>query len=162
MLKYFIKCFIINLLIVCCLSCAEKHKRTFNIDTALLPYVNMWINDTHAMRQMSIEFIDNASYAGQCSKWTTWSSDDMNYVTYYEIHINKQWYSGANNIQRKQVLYHELAHCVLDKGHNDSMIALDFIMCPKSIMNTHEFGPILAVNCFEKYFEYYINEILGR
>lgn len=35
----------------------------------------------------------------------------------YKIEINREWWSTENSVNKRQLMYHELAHCVINKDH---------------------------------------------
>lgn len=39
----------------------------------------------------------------------------------YNIEINKEWWDTAEDADRKQLMFHELAHCLIDKEHVDDI-----------------------------------------
>jgi len=55
--------------------------------------------------------IANAGVAGQCS----WHSSQPNLVT-----IDTPFWNTASKTLREWVMYHELGHCILNRGHNES------------------------------------------
>lgn len=38
----------------------------------------------------------------------------------YKIQINKDWWDGAAEFEKRQLMYHELAHCVINRQHVDN------------------------------------------
>lgn len=56
----------------------------------------------------SIDFIDNSKeYIGVCM----WRYNG------YKIFINREWWNKAIEPEKRQLMYHELAHCVINKMH---------------------------------------------
>ena len=89
-----------------------------NIDPALQPYVEGYYNtikDRCPQRtkdlsdRYTIEFISRSDeYIGQCRYK----------INGYKVLINKEWWDNNNNESQKiQLVYHELAHCVIYKAH---------------------------------------------
>lgn len=81
--------------------------------------------------------------AGTCTMW----SDG-----YREIQIDPKYWNKIDRSHRLQLIAHEIGHCDYDLDHDDSMSEDN---CPMSAMNGTNFGG----ECFEKYFDYYMEEI---
>ena len=86
--------------------------------------------------------------------------------------------SGAktyNNLWKKELVYHELGHCLLGKNHSEKTLSDGFVgtverfafnigwwtpkgylkdKCPASLMHPYMVGPY----CFGKHYDYYIAE----
>lgn len=98
----------------------------------------------------------------------------------YEVDINQKWWvENASPLQRYELVFHELGHCILKRGHTeepegDSFLAwlerLGFKVglfevkdrlydgCPSSIMHPHSINEY----CINQHFFYYIEELFGR
>ncbi len=109
----------------------------------------------------------NPLYAGVCNKYPDGTR---------EIFINKEYWGEVSssesqtrldiiNSRRRLLLFHELGHCILNRGHQDNTVG-DFIKgsgqdsyinkkLKISIMNTH----LISINIYEKYREGYIKEL---
>jgi hypothetical protein len=57
---------------------------------------------------------------------------------YNEILIKKSYWISAGEMRRKQLIYHELGHCELERSHKDTSVELDRIR-PLSIMKSNAF-----------------------
>lgn len=69
------------------------------------------------------------------------------------IEIDPNWWSWSGDVDREILIFHELGHCVLDQhGHRDFRLTDG---CPGSIMDTYHIG----ANCYEKHYDYYIEEM---
>lgn len=57
----------------------------------------------------TIDFIpDNKTYVGVC----------MLRLHGFRLHVNREWWDNeASLLDKRQLIYHELSHCVLDKDH---------------------------------------------
>lgn len=67
------------------------------------------------------------------------------------------WYRNGRKSDMEQLLFHELAHCLLNRGHNNAMVAAtDYAsQIPVTIMNAHH----LDTNEYESNYPYYIDEL---
>lgn len=83
--------------------------------------------------------------AGTCTKWTD---------GYREIQIDKDYWEQIDEAHRLELLAHEIGHCDYDLEHNNEMSEDN---CPMSIMYDTNFGN----PCFDRYFDYYMEEIHG-
>lgn len=71
-----------------------------------------------------------------------------------EIKINIEWWSTADYYGREQLVFHELGHCVLNRGHNDLPAKDQWGMNKNSsIMNSFHF------NYYKDYYADYIIEL---
>lgn len=71
-----------------------------------------------------------------------------------DIEIDEAWWWNASYLDRELVIFHELGHCVLDQmDHRDFKLSNG---CSGSIMNTYHIGAY----CYEKHYDYYIEELL--
>lgn len=77
-----------------------------------------------------------------------------------QILLSKKVWESPNikNIYREYLLFHELAHCVLDRSHTDLHItSFNNLLIPKSIMNSS----ITNINHYNENYEYYIEELFN-
>lgn len=91
-------------------------------------------------------------HAGVCIKWTN---------GYREININKIYWDSINELQREQLIYHELGHCVLDLGHVDNHFWSFIWRCPVSIMRSWAFSSREVDKCYDREYNYYMNELFN-
>lgn len=71
-------------------------------------------------------------------------------VCYYQdnlIRINRLTWQRLTKSQREQTIHHELGHCLLNQGHNDTDI---------NLMNSAGF---LTTEQFKKYYDYYVRRL---
>lgn len=92
------------------------------VNPELAPYVNDYYNIVHKFcpdKQEKetnfyiISFVDSMSdyNIGVC----------YHQINGYQIEINRKFWLTASNLDRRQLLYHELAHCVINKPHVEDM-----------------------------------------
>lgn len=73
-----------------------------------------------------------------------------------EIVLDKEFWDSTNEIKRKELLFHELGHCILDKRHDKTIINPPGR--PKSIMYPY----VISTYWIENYFEEYIAELFSN
>lgn len=77
-----------------------------------------------------------------------------------QILLSKKVWESPNikNIYREYLLFHELAHCVLDRSHTDLHItSFNNLLIPKSIMNSS----MTNINHYNENYEYYVEELFN-
>jgi hypothetical protein len=119
------------------------------IDPEIKPYIQMFENEYgKSLGRLTVQFaptLDNAS--GMCLQH--WRS----------VVIKKEHWDKYNGLQREQLIFHELGHCVLGiRGHNNNMT--DY--CPDSIMHENIFNEWQSENCYAEDRDYYIAELFNR
>ena len=72
------------------------------------------------------------------------------------IEIQREYFDGLDYAGKEQLLYHELAHCILDKGHNDGYRTNN---CPESIMNSFIFSKNEIRYCYSPEKNFYLDEL---
>lgn len=71
------------------------------------------------------------------------------------VRIDPTFWKTAVEVQRQELIFHELGHCILNRDHNNAQFADH---CPKSIMNEYTTTP----SCYVKHYEELIQELRGR
>lgn len=71
------------------------------------------------------------------------------------VYINETWWNAKEESDRRVLLYHELTHCVFQRGHESRKFANGM---PYSIMSP-VINPVLRF--YKKYERYYLNEIIN-
>lgn len=97
------------------------------------------------------------------------------------IQINEYWWKeNTNELEREQLIFHELAHCILYEHHTQPTSSEGFMgwvegkmfdwgffkarkkylrdYCPSSYMNPS----VLGRECISKHYDYYIEELFKR
>lgn len=91
----------------------------------------------------------NPKYAGVCLKYSN---------GYREIQINSTHWKNYSLEQKEQLVYHELGHCVLNRGHNDKLMEAN-TNCPDSIMRSYMFNLSEINNCYLPEYNHYMEEL---
>lgn len=71
------------------------------------------------------------------------------------IKIDPRFWERAPEELREALMYHELGHCILRRGHVDEKREDG---CYKSLMSTY----IVSRTCYIKHYESYLNELVER
>lgn len=79
-------------------------------------------------------------------------------VAHHVIIDRTHWIYGLTEGKRKELIYHELGHCLLSLGHTEGMVRYQGEDIPKSIMS----AVILDDYLFTTYETYYINELFSE
>lgn len=151
------------------------------INEEFRPYLNGFVKEAKAhgvsldpdkARKLSMEFsfhLASNDSEGQCNQDSG------------ELRIVESYWITATEAQREMVVYHELGHCLLGRGHEDGQLPLaSGGYTFKSIMNTYPdslfyrqptlddvnsqqlvFAPKSKNNFYNKFHEFYMNELFG-
>lgn len=85
-------------------------------------------------------------YAGVCLVYSN---------GYREIQINKNAWDRYSYEQKEQLIYHELGHCVFNKGHDNTTRE----NCPNSIMRSYMFSQYEINECYLPEYEHYMHNL---
>jgi hypothetical protein len=70
------------------------------------------------------------------------------------IHISREYWDRASEVNRWELVFHELGHCFFRfRAHYDDLFSDN---CPKSIMHSKI---MITDRCFDKHFEHYYKEL---
>lgn len=153
MLRFFSLC---SLLIL--VGCGKNYNPNLNrphVNTSLEAYVNRFVQVAEslgrpvALGRIQVEFVETmeGNVIGKCYPG----------LMTPRIEINRSYWErpGVSNARRESLMFHELGHCILGRGHDDSLISgygLD-----KSIMNSIA----LPSGHYENNWNYYMDELFG-
>lgn len=72
------------------------------------------------------------------------------------IEIDNNYWNSVEDSFREELIFHELGHCILDRGHDEELISSNSYLgkIPKSIMYPFVFGYE-----YERYENYYLEEL---
>lgn len=118
-------------------GCALPQNKV-QIDSRLKPYVDAFVSDASSLGLhikitdliVTIQTMDNKTIAF-CEYGMT--NKIVFNQSYYEYYLSQEMFADI-----EQVMYHELGHCVLGRGHYDELYYPDNY--PKSVMNTYHFS----------------------
>lgn len=174
-----IKYFTIFLLILtsCASSNVRLKKRYKDIDSRFEPYIAEFIHESDGKITrkdfknftMGIRTYPNGeSVVGTCHYGVN------------EVDISdRYWRSSTSMSQRLELIFHELGHCILKRGHTETKHNGTFLAwlervafklgiftkkkglpdgCPASFMHPY----VLGERCINKHFDYYMDELFER
>lgn len=106
------------------------------IDPALQPYYQGFLKESelrnnHWSKLVSVSMTFNEENSGALGVCT------VLFGFQNKITINKKYWNSLNETQKEMTVYHELAHCILLKGH--SLEERNQTLMSKSIFNHHEY-----------------------
>lgn len=144
------------LLLTACNRKLELSKEVY-IDIELAPYVTEFVADSVAVGRPV--FIDNlivkfqsglgGDVLGECQDANGGTEGTPN------IYINSDNWDEQSAISKKAIMYHELGHCVLFLGHDETMININGYLIAKSIM----YPWIQADNIYRDHWNSYVYEL---
>lgn len=168
-----IRFFALLLLLFSTSSCAEFSltKKFTSIDEEMRPYVDEFVmmsggtvtqQDVKNLTTGFYEPNEDSNAIGLC-----------NYLT-YEISIKGSYWKAAGHLDRMEIMFHELGHCIKSRQHtaakdsfwHDLLFDLGLFTqqenlrdgCPASLMHPYVVGWF----CFNKHYNYYIDELFLR
>lgn len=106
----------------------------------IVPPLNMGLGTLKYISEfMNIE--DSSFIVGLCNRL----------ITPANIVFDDKWWNDATFFQREQLVFHELGHCVLNRGHKDSKVITTLGEIPSSIMYDHVIEPEIYVRHRNEY-----------
>jgi len=107
-------------LILLLASCAKDEGPQYFVDGSIRPYFERFMDEA-ALRNLNIDLdsmmisgdirvINSQNVIGQCGH--TESEPSV-------VIVDKFYWDAADDLEREFVIFHELGHCALFKGHND-------------------------------------------
>ena len=147
-----------------CVSCGlkkEKKITKYNVNPELQPYVttfqsklsragqNSKINDLEAHFSDSLGTSSSGTVIGTCQtqKRTKDTGLVVEVIETPIIKINRAWWKYASDASREELMYHELGHCIIKRGH-DSVITDGFA---RSIMYPLHLGEDIYTSRYSLY-----------
>lgn len=126
-------------------GCARgNHHDIVGIDSTFQPYYDSFGATYGIYVGVPIGFMTLAApMDGQCRTYND---------GYRQIAIDPTYWQSASEADRKNVIWHELGHCLFNRLHNRLTLSDG---CPKSIMNPYTFGD----PCMTRHFAEYVQEL---
>lgn len=118
-------------------------------DPVFIQYIERFENDTQRTVTVPITFMSNKEYAGWCKTYSN---------GYRLIEIDHEYWQNSDDLAKEQLIYHELGHCVLNRGHSNTLVPHPEYgyNIPNSIMYFRAFGGSLF---YGDYRSHYIEEL---
>lgn len=128
------------------LGCGPQNSR---IEQSFQDYVNRFVSAIGVRPDFPMQFTDSVSYVGVCITYSTGNR---------EVLIDKTFWDKASDSGREQLIFHELGHCVLGRGHQKTTKWNweFFTNVPISIMYPYVFG---GRPYYDRYKDEYIKEL---
>ena len=150
---------IILIIILCCEITYAQNKYQ-----ELLPYIKkfeMYLGKKITKSKIGLDYI----YDEDGTKNVT--SGGVCYTIRRIAIINIHQWPTFTEIEKERIVFHELGHCELNRGHPDhqrNYKVPSFIKnnCPMSIMDSGTSDRPMTDGCYLKYYEYYINELFQK
>lgn len=135
-------------------SCKGKKRDVLFIAPELQPLIAKFVEDGEkygakvTIANLSAQLTERLEFpvVGDCTR----NGD------YPMIRISKSFWETASEANRQLEIYHELGHCILNREHDDAVIAENGNI-PRSIMNTVE----IDISVFLKNQDYYFCELFS-
>lgn len=143
---------LLSSLLLLCLGCSQGLRAAPIRDQGLEPYIDKFVyiarnellNPDFNIGQLSYSFEDmgDSNVAGSCTL-----------VPYRpEVRINTRYWKRYTELERDELIQHELGHCLLFRGHREDKFSDG---SPKSIM----FPVMMREYILMQRYEYYIHEL---
>lgn len=136
--------------LVSCGSVETINQRTY-INPDLKPYYKAFIRD-YKLKSSKIDidfgFLPQ-DVAGNCR--VSFRGKEFK----RKITVDKAHWLSYNSYQKKWLMYHELGHCLLFRGHESDFLE-NHPECPKSIMLSY-----VDARCFKRFHKFYLNELIN-
>lgn len=147
-------------------GCGFKEVPTMLLDPdepSLVPYKQRYLTSlkfvtgfdfSDAASEVQISFSDelNASKLGRCSRYKV-----DNRIIGRVVRISTKWWPSMSEYSREQLIWHEMGHCMLDKGHEDFIYQASNGNIPGSIMNSYHINQSVYLANKAYYISQYIN-----
>ena len=126
------------------IGCGNEFKPVTKIENDFKPIVEKFEQLYNVEVEMDM-FYENleGDVIGICRYENNWS----------EIAIDPVYWDNSSELDHEQLVFHELAHCVLGQDHRNYM--LEDTGCPGSIMDEYH----IDNGCYEEYYYYYLEEL---
>lgn len=149
MLKWGImKILLSSLLAVSCINCSKfKSIENYNIDSAFKPYIKQYVEVKE--RETGFTHTSNPSIAFKSLEGPVIGLCYWYFNGKREIFIDPEyWFSeSTTDYDRRLLIFHEMGHCDLDRGHNG----------PSSIMEEYHIGGFI----YQRHMSYFDQELFG-
>ena len=164
------KTLVLFLLLITTLSCQKQslEPTVYQIDKDLLPYVTSFAEEAKK-RGIEIKYENlimtfDSSSASICGKCTKQPLEGQRTI---KIKKDILCWQGVPNQNKEALIFHELGHCFLNRGHRDDLLPNK---ADASLMNSNSYGPyqpcIYAIDgdeCNRTYRRtYYVDELFNE
>jgi hypothetical protein len=98
---------------------------------------------------LTSEDISTSGVLGQCTVYR----NSSNAIVERRVTIDIPYWNTLSKADREELMYHELAHCILLRGHTSTSARISGV--PDSMMHMYHMGPTL----YNAYYAWYLNEL---
>lgn len=131
----------------------DRPTHTFNVDSALLPYVEEFRAEALAQRStVSIDELD--MHFANTSGFGPGVVGRCEHGLVPQVTIDPVWWSIATPNNRENIVFHELGHCILMRDHDYAMLAPGV---PASIM----YPVVIPDSIYASHHTYYMYELFA-
>ena len=147
------------------IGCA-KEPSVFSVDSAFYPHYEKFVEEG-SKRSRQVDTNNLVMKFGKMPKsnviayCTTEINDSSTFLDHKTIKtpvvvFSEYYWNASNEVQRQETVNHELGHCLLSLGHNDSTTNT----IPDSIMNTYSISRSYYYQ-YVTYMDYYLDQLFG-
>lgn len=122
------------------------------------PYVDKFLSDAQAQGRTGVEIKYLDIKFGEIGEDGVDGDCETGFLSTPTITIVKRYWDRYPESLREVLLYHELGHCILGRGHRDDQVEDGYHNRPVSIMNTY----LLASSYYLPNRADYIRELFGN
>ena len=144
------------------IGCA-KQVTNFSVDPALMPYYEAFVKEgqdrgnNQATNDLSMNFGETTgNVIGYCRRQESynWNLLTKETVSTPVVVVKPSWWKNATEASRRELVYHELGHCLMDKDHNNQK---SMYGQPESIMYPIHIGG----SFFQTWERNYLDQLFG-
>lgn len=152
--------FLILIAILFTSCCRFVHEPVFNVDSELLPYLSEFeqlsarekkpLGRTQDLVMVFVDSFKEIEVLGKCTIGAP-------YMITPVVRISREHWEYLTDMAKEQLVYHELGHCLLYRGHTETYTTIDGKRIPKSVMISYE----ISDNTYTTNRAYYIHELFN-
>lgn len=139
----------VAILTLLCVSCAQM--RVVKVDSGLQDFVQRFETAGNIqVDSLVVKFGDTGAPQSNGEQIVGYCQLSPGLVP--TVVISTEYFNEIADAQREELIFHELGHCVLDRGHTATALGDG---CPSSIMDPYTLDPY----CYSEHYEYYKEEL---
>lgn len=136
-------------------GCGHRHQMSFAPGTYM--YVQRFFSYGYADGRLTTPIDDlivtltpqDVPHVGRCIR-----GGDFTPV----IQLDPFFWNNSDDMDREQLIFHELGHCILGRGHTSQFVTLNGETIPQSIM----YPDFISEDIYTEYHDYYIIELFSE
>lgn len=160
MTKYLVMLFSLMLL-----GCGMKDKNEFRVDPALMPYYEVFVQSSvirgndQSTNDLIMEFgPTEGRVIAYCQRQVRYNESFLQKTEKIDtplVVVNPNWWRNSSEASRREVIYHELGHCLMNKEHDTRVSS--YVGRPESLMYPYHIGG----SFFASWESNYLDELFG-